>query len=95
MILDAAFVVSEEITLLAKFFVTLLNGGQLLKERICPSGSKFFSVREDLILERLHGPNRKSQKLFLFVKMLEKHRGVHLGSLLIICLCSVMMKLIS
>ena len=45
-------------------FASLLNGDQLLKERICSSRSTFFPLREDPIWEGLvlSGLKRKSQK---------------------------------
>ena len=32
-----------------QFLVSMADGGQLLKERICSPRSKFFPIREDLI----------------------------------------------
>ena len=37
-------------------FASLLNGGQLLKERICSCGSKFFPLREDPIFAGHYHP---------------------------------------
>ena len=37
-------------------FAILLNGNQILKERICSSRSKFFPLRVDSLLEGLHPP---------------------------------------
>ena len=58
-------------------FVFHLIRYQLLKERICSQGSKFFKSRpyfERAALSRK--ANRKSQKLFPFVKMIENHACV-------------------
>ena len=50
-----------------------------MKKRICSPRSKFFPLRVDPIWKGLHCPgkqNKKSQKLFPFVKMIENHDGV-------------------
>ena len=56
-------------------FASLLNKGQLSKERICSSGSQFFLLRVNMFGEEIWGrvvssreANRNSQKLFPFVK---------------------------
>ena len=41
-------------------FASLLNKGQLLKERICSKGSKFFPLKVDLILHRLYHPGKET-----------------------------------
>ena len=70
-------------------FASLLNTGQLLKERICSPRSKFFPLRVDHILEGLgrasssREAEKKSQKLFPFVEMAEKYGGspIHLRAM--------------
>ena len=69
------------------FSASHLISGQLLKKRICSHRSKFFPLRVDPIkyFERAAlsmKANRKSQKLFPFVKMIENHGVVliHLKS---------------
>ena len=56
-------------------FVPLFNIGQLLKERICSYRSKFFPLRVDLLLERLHlqGKQTGSQETYFPCKMAEKY----------------------
>ena len=53
------------------------KGGQLIKERICSSRSKFFTLRVDPISESLLRSRREkvilSQKVFAFVKMTGKN----------------------
>ena len=56
-------------------FASLYSRCQLLKGRICFSRSKFFPLRFDFNLERLYSAvNRKSQKLFLCLNIVEKQR---------------------
>ena len=38
-----------------------INGGHLIKERICSCWSKFFSLREDPILGRLCPPDKQTE----------------------------------
>ena len=47
-----------------EFLKCILNRGQLIKERICFFGSKFFPLRIDLLLKVLSGKRRKSQNMF-------------------------------
>ena len=64
------------------FFASLLDGGHLLKKRICSPRSKFSFLRVDPFLGRVswyREANRKSQILSLFVKMADKHVGVYPG----------------
>ena len=44
-------------------FASLLNRGQLSKERICSSKSKFYRLRVDPILELLHHPEKQKGSL--------------------------------
>ena len=53
-------------------FPFLLNRGQLLKERICSSRSKFFPLRVDLILEGHIKQTETYESCSPFVKMAEK-----------------------
>ena len=41
-------------------YFSLLHGAQLLKERICSSGSKFFPLREDPFLEGFRRPEKQT-----------------------------------
>ena len=59
-------------------FVSLIIRGQLLKERICSSRSKFFSLRVypfwlGYIVQRR---KQEVQKLFPFVEIVEEQGGV-------------------
>ena len=68
-----------EATPSALFFASLVGRGQLLQERICSHRSKFFPLRDDPSLEvlrHIRKANRKSLKLFAFVKVAEQHGGV-------------------
>ena len=49
------------------FFASLLNGAQLLMERICSSRSKFFSLRVDHIFKGLHCPGKSARNLRSFL----------------------------
>ena len=52
-------------------FASLLNWGELLKERICSTRSKFFHLKVGPSLEGV--ATWKSQKLSLLLLMAEKH----------------------
>lgn len=62
---------SEQATLPIFIFVSLLKGGQLLKERIAFLGENFFSLREACLLKGK--TNRKLQSYSPFVKIVVKH----------------------
>ena len=65
---------SGEVTVIY-IFASLLKSGLLSKDCICSSWSKFFPLRVNPNLEAMSAKevNRKSLKLFPFVKMAEKH----------------------
>ena len=56
-------------------FASLLKWGQLIKERICSSRSKFLSFRVDPILEGVNCPGKQtgSHRSCFPLKMEEKH----------------------
>ena len=43
-------------------FASLFHGGQLIKERICSSGSKFFPLKVAPFLEGLCHPGKENRK---------------------------------
>ena len=59
-------------------FVSPLNRGQLLQERICSSWSKFFLLRVDPFLEPFHHPRIQTgvTKVVSLSKMAEKYVGI-------------------
>ena len=73
------------------FSTSLLNGGQLIKDRICSSRSKFRSFRVDPILEGVNCPGKQTGCHSCFpLKMEEKHGlPIHLNVLLIVVVLSL------
>ena len=66
-------------------FAPFLNGGQLLKERICCSKSKFFNLRVDPFSGGFHilGKHTGSQESCSPLQMSKQHGGVliHINTL--------------
>ena len=60
-------------------FASFVNGGQLLKERICSQRSKFFPLRVDQLLElcSIGKQTELHEKLLNFADMMEKHGGIY------------------
>ena len=60
-------------------FASFVNGGQLLKERICSHRSKFFPLRVDQLLELCSVGKQTEihEKLFPFADMMEKHGDIY------------------
>ena len=58
-------------------FASLLNRGQLLKERICSSGSQYLPLRVNMFEEGLCNPGKQtgSKNVFSFQILAEKHGG--------------------
>ena len=63
--------------LLLHFYASLLSGGQLLKEGIACTGSKFFLLRVNHV--------QIAMKIVPFVKMAEKHGDVTIISFVYCC----------
>ena len=78
-------------------FTSLLNMGQLLKERICSSRSKFFSLRIDPLQQGFATLENKKKdiKLLLFVQKEEKHIGVSKYNLDSACVVHLNIKTIT
>ena len=62
-ILDVISTLSDEATVSFHIFASLVNGGLLIQEKFCTSGSKFFPVREASILEGLSCPGKQTGSL--------------------------------
>ena len=58
-------------------FVYLDSGGQLLQEIICSTRSKFFPIKEDILLAKFHHPRKKTE-FHKFCLPLEKGTTIHL-----------------